>query len=164
MTGGYFFTDDVLPGTYAPLRDKVRVYKDVSPSSDRGTRLAIVVREEDVDTELNHCLSRRICGSASARRSRQHSGGAACDVSVDLMTPEAEHGPVDCSEILRLPHVAGLIALDLCVPIGGVGGGALCAARAAVPEASVHEYRHARSYKHKVWTGAPCAALPPPSA
>lgn len=46
----------VLPGAYAPLRDKIRVYKEVIRVPRAYNRQAIVAHEDDAETMLNHSL------------------------------------------------------------------------------------------------------------
>jgi len=53
---GMYDPRQVLPGAYAPLRDKVRIYKDVITVERSWDRQAIVALEDDVETMLNHSL------------------------------------------------------------------------------------------------------------
>lgn len=46
----------VLPGAYAPMRDKVRIYKEVIRVPRAYNRKAIIAHEDDAETMLNHSL------------------------------------------------------------------------------------------------------------
>ena len=81
--------------------------------------------------------------------------------AAEFVLPNPEDGPAASAQSAIYAAVAGLVALNLLPPKGGVGLGLGAVPEAAVPEAAVHKHRGLQFWENKVRFARQLGASPP---